>query len=65
MTYRGLSRHVNLDALPAPGDRFTLHELIGEGTYGEVFSAKDNVTGQFRQTTLSQRKTFKDTNFLG
>jgi serine/threonine protein kinase len=45
MAYRGLSRHLNFE-LPAPGDRFVLQDLIGEGTYGEVFSARDNVTGK-------------------
>nr|CAD7261452.1 unnamed protein product [Timema shepardi] len=41
MSYQGLSHHVNFDQLPEPGERFTLQELIGEGTYGEVFSARD------------------------
>lgn len=47
MTYRGLSREVDLDGLPPPGSRFTLQELIGEGTYGEVYSARDTVTGKY------------------
>ncbi|KAK6642740.1 hypothetical protein RUM43_004242 [Polyplax serrata] len=46
MAYQGLSRHINLEATPSPGDRFTLMELIGEGTYGEVFSARDNDTNR-------------------
>lgn len=45
MAYRGLSRHLNFE-LPAPGDRFVLQDLIGEGTYGEVYSARDTVTGK-------------------
>ncbi|XP_069672444.1 myosin-IIIb-like isoform X3 [Periplaneta americana] len=45
MAYHGLSQHVNFEELPAPGDRFVLQDLIGEGTYGEVFSARDTVTG--------------------
>ncbi|XP_054277512.1 myosin-IIIb-like isoform X2 [Macrosteles quadrilineatus] len=45
MAYRGLSRHVDLESCPEPGDRFSLQELIGEGTYGEVYSARDTVTG--------------------
>ncbi|XP_066603378.1 myosin-IIIb-like isoform X2 [Prorops nasuta] len=45
MAYHGLSQHVNFDAIPDPGDRFTLEELIGEGTYGEVYCARDNETG--------------------
>lgn len=36
MAYQGLSRHINLTATPSPGERFTLIDLIGEGTYGEV-----------------------------
>lgn len=44
MAYRGLSRHVNLDAIAEPGDRFALKQLIGEGTYGEVFAAHDKQT---------------------
>ncbi|XP_076621103.1 myosin-IIIb isoform X1 [Colletes latitarsis] len=45
MAYHGLSQHVNFDAIPDPGDRFVLEELIGEGTYGEVYSAHCNETG--------------------
>ncbi|PSN47191.1 Myosin-IIIa [Blattella germanica] len=45
MSYHGLSQHVNFEELPAPGDRFVLQDLIGEGTYGEVYSARDVVTG--------------------
>ncbi|KAL0279116.1 UNVERIFIED_CONTAM: hypothetical protein PYX00_000736 [Menopon gallinae] len=41
MAYQGLSRNINLDKAPGPGDRFVILELIGEGTYGEVFCAKD------------------------
>lgn len=46
MAYRGLSRHVDLEALPEPGARFSLQELIGEGTYGEVYSARETATGE-------------------
>ncbi|XP_049784574.1 myosin-IIIb-like [Schistocerca cancellata] len=45
MAYRGLSQHVNFEQLNDPGDRFTLQELIGEGTYGVVYSARDTTTG--------------------
>ncbi|CAG4979112.1 unnamed protein product [Parnassius apollo] len=46
MAYRGLSQHVELDRAADPRDRFTLQELIGEGTYGEVYCAKDKKTGR-------------------
>lgn len=36
MAYQGLSRHVNLEKAPSPGEKFVLLDLIGEGTYGEV-----------------------------
>ncbi|XP_068982765.1 myosin-IIIb-like isoform X2 [Bombus flavifrons] len=45
MAYHGLSQHVNFDVIPDPGDRFVLEELIGEGTYGEVYSAYCNESG--------------------
>ncbi|XP_043279614.1 myosin-IIIb-like isoform X2 [Venturia canescens] len=45
MAYHGLSQHVNFDTIPDPGDRFSLQDLIGEGTYGEVYSALDKQTG--------------------
>lgn len=44
MAYHGLSQHVNFDVIPDPGDRFILEELIGEGTYGAVYSAHCNET---------------------
>lgn len=44
--YIGLSQHIDFCRLPSPGDRFELQELIGEGTYGEVYSAKDKETGK-------------------
>lgn len=46
MAYNGLSQHVKFEDLPAPDDRFVLQDLIGEGTYGEVYSARDTVTGK-------------------
>ncbi|XP_019889251.2 myosin-IIIb isoform X2 [Ooceraea biroi] len=45
MAYHGLSQHVNFDTIPDPGERFRLEELIGEGTYGEVYAAYDKETG--------------------
>lgn len=46
MAYVGLSQHIDFTCLPIPTERFELQHLIGEGTYGEVFSAKDKVTGK-------------------
>lgn len=45
-SYAGLSQHIEFNRLPAPNDRFELQDLIGEGTYGEVFSARDKLTGR-------------------
>lgn len=42
LAYYGLSQHIDFDQLPDPGDRFTLEDLVGEGTYGEVYSAHDH-----------------------
>ncbi|KAI8438390.1 hypothetical protein MSG28_010933 [Choristoneura fumiferana] len=36
MAYRGLSQHVELDRAADPRDRFTLQELIGEGTHPNI-----------------------------
>lgn len=44
--YIGLSQHIKFSRLPSPGDRFELRDLIGEGTYGEVYSAVDRSTGK-------------------
>lgn len=46
MSYVGLSQHIDFNHLPVPTDRFELQHLIGEGTYGEVFSARDKVSGK-------------------
>ena len=46
MAYVGLSQHIDFNRLPVPTDRFELQHLIGEGTYGEVYSAKDKVSGK-------------------
>lgn len=43
MAYIGLSQHIDFNRLPGPSNRFELQHLIGEGTYGEVFSAKDKL----------------------
>lgn len=44
--YEGLSQHIDFSRLPCPGNRFELNELIGEGTYGEVYSAIDKQYGE-------------------
>lgn len=44
--YTGLSQHIDFGRLPSPKDRFELQDLIGEGTYGEVYSARDKNTGK-------------------
>ncbi|XP_058834413.1 myosin-IIIb-like isoform X4 [Topomyia yanbarensis] len=46
MAYNGLSQHVDFLRLPNPSERFELLDLIGEGTYGEVYSAKDKHSGR-------------------
>uniref|UniRef100_A0A182WDQ6 non-specific serine/threonine protein kinase n=1 Tax=Anopheles minimus TaxID=112268 RepID=A0A182WDQ6_9DIPT len=46
MAYNGLSQHVDFSRLPSPNERFELLDLIGEGTYGEVYSAKDKHSGR-------------------
>ncbi|RXG59092.1 Myosin-IIIa [Armadillidium vulgare] len=45
MSYMGMSQHIDFDSLSDPNTRFELLEVIGEGTYGEVFAAKDHETG--------------------
>jgi myosin-3 len=59
MAYNGLSQHVNFEELPAPGDRFILQDLIGEGTYGEVYSARDTVSGKTSSHTRVYPKSFR------
>lgn len=44
--YIGLSQHIDFVRLQTPKDRFELQDLIGEGTYGEVYSARDKTTGK-------------------
>ncbi|XP_045527371.1 myosin-IIIb-like isoform X3 [Pieris brassicae] len=46
MAYRGLSQYVELDRAADPSDQYTLQDLIGEGTYGEVYSARDKKSGK-------------------
>ncbi|CAG5073246.1 Similar to MYO3A: Myosin-IIIa (Homo sapiens) [Cotesia congregata] len=42
--YGGLSQHIDFNSLPDPSERFELQDLIGEGTYGEVYAAFDKET---------------------
>lgn len=35
------SEKIQFETLPSPGEKFQLLEIIGEGTYGEVYSAID------------------------
>lgn len=43
--YAGLSHNINFALLPSPVGRFDLVEIIGEGTYGEVYHAKSKDNG--------------------
>ncbi|KAL1110368.1 hypothetical protein AAG570_007899 [Ranatra chinensis] len=45
MAYKGTSNIIDLDLVREPGERFVFQELIGEGTYGEVYSARDTISG--------------------
>ncbi|XP_034945837.1 myosin-IIIb-like [Chelonus insularis] len=42
LAYYGLSQQIDFDLLPNPTERFDLEDVIGEGTYGEVYSAFDH-----------------------
>ena len=42
--YDGLSSVLDVAGLEEPGDRFKVGELLGEGTYGEVYEAIDTKT---------------------
>ena len=37
--YDGLSSLIDFVALPAPDERFDMGDMVGEGTYGEVYRA--------------------------
>ncbi|CAM1326506.1 MYO3A (predicted) [Pycnogonum litorale] len=39
--YGNLSQQIDFDGLPQPYDRFKLLDVIGEGTYGEVYASQD------------------------
>ena len=54
MAYEGLSSLLDFSSLPEPGERFTMGDMIGEGTYGEVYRAVDtqSVTGKLIKTRL-------------
>ena len=52
MSYTQNSQILNIDALESPDSHWTLLESIGEGTYGEVFKAKNVKTGQLAAVKL-------------
>ena len=43
------SSRIDFASLPSPGERFDLLEVIGEGTYGEVYVACDMENGEISQ----------------
>ncbi|KAL7032575.1 hypothetical protein ACKWTF_007349 [Chironomus riparius] len=45
MEYKGISQHIDFCRLPTPGGRYELTQVLGVGTYGEVYRAKDKITG--------------------
>lgn len=55
MSYTGLSEHIDFDALPDPSGRIRLDEVIGEGTYGEVYRAFDLETGMSAKFCIIKR----------
>ncbi|XP_040567832.1 myosin-IIIb [Lepeophtheirus salmonis] len=42
MSYTGISKVIDFESLPDPQDKFNLTNLIGEGTFGEVYEATLN-----------------------
>lgn len=63
--YRSLSQVVDILALPEPGSRFQLIQVVGEGTYGEVYAARDTATGKQTPCDESSRsRAYTITNFL-
>ncbi|XP_014247275.1 myosin-IIIb-like [Cimex lectularius] len=44
--YKQLASIMDLDLIPEPGNRLVLELLIGEGTYGEVYTARYAATGE-------------------
>ena len=40
MEYKGISQHIDFCRLPTPGGRYELTQVLGVGTYGEVYRAK-------------------------
>ncbi|XP_071531793.1 neither inactivation nor afterpotential protein C isoform X5 [Panulirus ornatus] len=45
MAYDGLSRVLDFQAIPSPGERFSLQRVIATGTYAEVYEALDKENG--------------------
>jgi len=44
--YVDLSKSIDFSTLPDPVNRYELLKVIGEGTYGEVYRARDRQTGK-------------------
>lgn len=44
--YADLSKSIDFSILPDPVNRYELLKVIGEGTYGEVYRARDRQTGE-------------------
>lgn len=44
--YAGISRHINFSQLQNPSSKFELLDIIGEGTYGEVYHAREISSGR-------------------
>ena len=42
--YEGLSTVIDLTSLPDPGIRFEIQQLLGEGTFGEVYQVRTRAT---------------------
>lgn len=63
MAYLGLSQHIDFCRLPIPTDRFELIHMIGEGTYGEVWSAKDKKTNRTVAVKVERLKSLNPSDY--
>ena len=46
LNYHNLSSVLDIGSLSEPGTQFEIKDLIGEGTYGEVYEAFDNINNR-------------------